>query len=202
MYNFHGLVHLCEDVKIHGNLDLFSSFPYENFLGHLKKLVRGPRNPLTQVIRRLSEIDEASSNCNLNAQTSKDYKSEHTEGPVPQFFTGEVKQFKVLSMDGAVIKTTNRDSCIKIKNRFVLVENIIVDRGAEYIVGREYRCQESFFEYPFDSTELDIFMVSSLSMTVKHFQIVESVRKYVRLPFHDKFVVIPLLHLNKPHCSY
>jgi len=202
VYNFHGLAHLCEDVKIHGNLDLFSSFPYENFLGHLKKLVRGPRNPLTQVIRRLSEIDEASSNCNLNAQASNDYKSEHTEGPVPQFFTGEAKQFKVLSMDGAVIKTTNRDSCIKIKNKFVLVENIIVDRGVEYFVGRDYRCKESFFEYPFDSTELDIFVVSNLSLTVKHFQRVESVQKYVRLPFHDKFVVIPLLHLNKPHGSY
>lgn len=179
VYNLHGMVHLCEDVKIHGNLDSFSSFPYENFLGHLKKLVRGPRNPLTQVIRRLSEIAEASSNCNLNAQTSKDYKSEHTEGPVSKFFTREVEQFKVLSMDGAVIKTTNRDSCIKINNRLVLVENIFVDRGVEYIVGREYRCPESFFEYPFDSRQLDIFMVSNLSMTLKHFQIVESVQTYL-----------------------
>lgn len=70
VYNVHGLVHLCEDVKIHGNLDLFSSFPYENFLGHLKKMVRGPRNPLTQVIRRLSEI-EASSHSGLCSQMSK-----------------------------------------------------------------------------------------------------------------------------------
>lgn len=200
VYNVHGLVHLCEDVKIHGNLDLFSSFPYENFLGHLKKMVRGPRNPLTQVIRRLSEI-EASSHSGLCSQMSKQCRSEHSEGPVPHFFKGEVKQFQMLSMDGAVITTSKRDCCVKIKNEVVLVENIIVDRGVEYIVGRQYRCQESFFEYPFDSRELGILMVSNLSMTVKHFQILESVQKYVRLPFHDKFVVIPLLHFNKPHCT-
>ncbi|GAA6081499.1 uncharacterized protein LOC113076649 isoform X1 [Tachysurus ichikawai] len=31
VYNIHGLVHLSEDVKIHGNLDLISGFPFENF---------------------------------------------------------------------------------------------------------------------------------------------------------------------------
>lgn len=57
VYNIHGLVHLSEDVKIHGNLDTISGFPFENFLGKLKKLVRGPCNPLTQVMRRLSDIE-------------------------------------------------------------------------------------------------------------------------------------------------
>lgn len=82
-------------------------------------------------------------------------------------------------------------------NRFILVENIIVDRGVEYIIDQEYRCHESFFEYIFDSRELEIFLVNNLSMTVKHFQVVESVN--VRLPFHNKFVVMPFRHLNKPH---
>lgn len=35
VYNIHGLVHLSEDVKVHGNLDLISAFPFENFLGKL-----------------------------------------------------------------------------------------------------------------------------------------------------------------------
>ncbi|KAI2646710.1 DNA-binding protein P3A2 [Labeo rohita] len=42
------------DVKQHGNLDEFSAFPFENYLGSLKKLVRRPCNPLAQVIRRPS----------------------------------------------------------------------------------------------------------------------------------------------------
>lgn len=39
VYNIHGLVHLSDDVKTHGNLDPISAFPYENFLGRLKKMV-------------------------------------------------------------------------------------------------------------------------------------------------------------------
>lgn len=42
VYNIHGLVHLSDDVKTHGNLDQISAFPYENFLGRLKKNGLGP----------------------------------------------------------------------------------------------------------------------------------------------------------------
>ncbi|XP_019735241.1 uncharacterized protein LOC109521683 isoform X3 [Hippocampus comes] len=83
--NIHGLVHLSEDVKIHGNLDLISAFPYENFLGKLKKLVRGPCNPLTQVLRRLSEMENDDFNPDVK-ETPKLYK-EHMDGPVPDDFS-------------------------------------------------------------------------------------------------------------------
>lgn len=66
----------CIFVKMLKSMVIFLSyFPYENFLGQLKKVVRGPRNSLTQVIRRLSKFEEASSNCVIYLQTSKDYES-------------------------------------------------------------------------------------------------------------------------------
>ncbi|KAI0217238.1 hypothetical protein LSAT2_030900, partial [Lamellibrachia satsuma] len=55
VYNVHGLIHLAVDVRNFGHLDSYSAFPFENFLGKLKKLVRKPNFPLQQVIRRLSE---------------------------------------------------------------------------------------------------------------------------------------------------
>jgi len=55
VYNVHGLFHLPDDVKMHGNLDCFSAFPFENKLKELKQLVRKPGYPLAQIIRRLSE---------------------------------------------------------------------------------------------------------------------------------------------------
>lgn len=36
IYDVHGLVHICDDVKQHGNLDDFSAFSFENYLGKLK----------------------------------------------------------------------------------------------------------------------------------------------------------------------
>lgn len=45
-YNVHELTHVSEDVKKHGRLDLISGFPFENFLGQIKKMVRTPHHPL------------------------------------------------------------------------------------------------------------------------------------------------------------
>ena len=55
VYNVHCLVHLAKDVMRYGTLDRFSAFPFESYLGKLKKLTKNPKFPLQQVIRRLSE---------------------------------------------------------------------------------------------------------------------------------------------------
>ena len=56
-YNVHSLKHFADDC-IHFNLplDCFSCFPFENYLGSLKRLIKGTRKPLAQLIRRLTEI--------------------------------------------------------------------------------------------------------------------------------------------------
>jgi len=59
VYNVHLLTHICDDVEIYGSLDEYSSFPFESYLGHLKKLIRSPTNPLQQIHRRLHEINSS-----------------------------------------------------------------------------------------------------------------------------------------------
>ncbi|CAN7940366.1 unnamed protein product [Ixodes hexagonus] len=54
-YNVHSLCHLAEECLTHGPLDAFSAFPFENFLGKLKRLLRTKTKPLSQVSRRVSE---------------------------------------------------------------------------------------------------------------------------------------------------
>jgi len=39
VYNVHSLIHLADDAKRHGTLDHISSFPFESYLGRLKRLV-------------------------------------------------------------------------------------------------------------------------------------------------------------------
>lgn len=116
VYNIHGLVHLSEDIKIHGNLDLISAFPYENFLGKLKRLVLGQCSPLTQVMRRLSEMEN--SDYSPDVKQTQNLDKEHTDGPLPECFSQWVHQFKVLAFDGIVVKAKERDSCIRIDNKF------------------------------------------------------------------------------------
>ncbi|KAG8224661.1 hypothetical protein J437_LFUL005163 [Ladona fulva] len=58
VYNIHSLIHLADDVKFfRAPLDKFTSFPYENFLGKMKKIIRCANNPLGQISRRLPEFD-------------------------------------------------------------------------------------------------------------------------------------------------
>ena len=49
-------------ARILESLDRVSVFPFENFLGKMKKMVRRPQNPISQVVRRLYEKDHANSN--------------------------------------------------------------------------------------------------------------------------------------------
>lgn len=194
VFNIHGLVHLSEDVKIHGKLDLISAFPYENFLGKLKRLVRGPCSPLTQVMLRLSEMEN--SDYSPDVKQTQNLKKEHTDGPLPECFSQRVRQFKVLAFDGIVVKAKDRDSCIRIDNKFILVQNIVEDKGTVYIVGNEYKQVKHFLTYPVDSKELGIYVVSNLSSSVKCFTFGKNLQRYVRLPFQNKFVVVPLMHYN------
>ena len=57
VYNVHSLIHVAQDCIKHGTLLSFPAFAFESFLGELTSLLRGTRNPLAQLIRRLSELN-------------------------------------------------------------------------------------------------------------------------------------------------
>lgn len=196
VYNIHGLTHLSDDVRVHGHLDLISGFPFENYLKQIKGMVRKPSSPLQQVVRRISELHSNSLNDEEACKPNKKFRMFHSDGPVPSGFTGTVSQFKELAIDDIVINSSERDRCIKLNNKIVLVQNIIICEFEEYIVYKEYRHIAKFFDYPIDSTELGICFVSDLSSNLMCLKLDSSVQKCVRLPLEVGFVVIPLLHAD------
>lgn len=58
VYNVHTLIHLADQCLDHGPLDGFSAFPFENYLGKVKKKLRSSHKPLAQLSRRMSEIGQ------------------------------------------------------------------------------------------------------------------------------------------------
>lgn len=44
-HNIHSLIHLADDVKVHGPLDSFSAFPFESNMKFLKKVASEGRPP-------------------------------------------------------------------------------------------------------------------------------------------------------------
>lgn len=58
VYNVHSLVHLHEDIEhFRKPLNKISCFPFENHLQAIKKLVRNSSNPIAQIAKRISELD-------------------------------------------------------------------------------------------------------------------------------------------------
>lgn len=49
---------MADDCKTYGTLDSFSAFPFENFLGKIKGLIRGSKKPLQQAYCRLIEMNQ------------------------------------------------------------------------------------------------------------------------------------------------
>jgi len=80
-YNVYSIIHLSIDCKKYGVVDSFSSFPFENYLQHIKQIVQPGPALLVQLYNRIKEEHE----CNV-LPPSKQYPfldGHHFNGPLP-----------------------------------------------------------------------------------------------------------------------
>jgi len=191
-YNVHGLVHLGNDVRNFGHLDSFSAFPFETYLGQLKKLIRSSKNPLQQIHRRLSEQNLV----NLELfQDKPDFvaKGEHTSGPVP--ISKHYQQFTQLQLNSFKITTKTPDNCVMLTTgQYFIIENIVTSEGCTQLFGQTLKHIENFFEFPCSSREIGI-VVGSLERPRRRLVALTSVKtKCVCFILkNNKFAIFPLL---------
>jgi len=116
VYNVHSLIHLADDVRLFGNLDHISAFPFENYLRKLKRLVKQPREPLQQIVRRVIEKKKLK----IELQTSRELKLTclHYNGPVPVdvINVADVQQYAVAHMANYVVSLKVKDNCLLTSN--------------------------------------------------------------------------------------
>lgn len=189
VYNVHGLVHLSNDAAKYGSLDNVSSFPFENFLGKLKRMVRKPSFALQQIIRRLSE----QSYMNASNKKAKEYpilKKEHVLGPIPDVLANGI-QYRSLETDNYSIKLNAKDSCFRVNGKIVVVKNLILKDADIFIVYQAFRNTEDFFGTPVSSNLLGIQTVYDLEMQVSFSKLTQIQSKCVLLPYKRKFLAIP-----------
>ncbi|XP_029666222.1 uncharacterized protein LOC115237366 [Formica exsecta] len=167
-HNVHGLIHLVDDVRIHGILDLFSAFKYENFLQEIKKVIRKADKPLQQLHRRYVEKNHTLYNEVLVYEENNpkiQLFEEHFNGPIIHNCTNP--QYKIINFLNYVIKVNdNANNYCLMKNGSVIeIENIAYcdTRKCLVAIGRKYMIKKDLFPVPCLSSLLEIYIVKNLS---------------------------------------
>jgi len=200
VYNIHALVHLADDVSLYGSLDRFSAFPFESFLGRLKRLVRKPNYVLAQVVNRLSENCIDFSITGLKSSFSESFvKMQHHNGPLPMEYS-QYLQFKQLISPEFYLSIKQGDNCIFARGKAWLITNILSlaeDCRERLLIVESFTNATEFYTQPLQSTDLHIYKVGQPSDNIEVVNLNEITAKCVILPCKSKYVVIPLLHTFK-----
>lgn len=195
-YNVHSLIHLVTDVRNLGNLNTIDCFPFENYLGKLKTLVRSSTNPHAQLCRRLFELSYYSK-VELSV-TKLEPKQKHSEGPTLKNTTDLVLQYKKLKTPTYVLTIFSPDNCVSIEGDIIVqIVNILCLENQFYsLICRRFLKVSEFYDYPCSSRLLNIFQVSDISPDIEKFPFASVKYKNMLLPGYKKgtYIVFPLLH--------
>jgi len=189
------LIHIADDAHRFGILDNISAFPFENYLGKLKKLIRKPSQPLVQVVHRLTEQGSISKSLWQNKSQCK-LKKKHFSGPVPNQLKGGLQYESVIINDKRVATIHEGDNCFQISEDIVLVKNIIQLNGVTYLVFSCFTNCGSLVDYPFPSCKVGIYLISNLSNNLLFLRIDKISAKLVLFPHicPGSYVALTMLH--------
>lgn len=125
--NLHCLRHLTECAVNFGTLEDFSAFPFENFLGRLKRLLRSGNKPLAQVAKRLAELNNSQiSKARFNEDANHLLRRLHSGGPLSDDKMQRCwKQFKICQFHSKKITTTHPNNTVMLKNASIVVSNTL-----------------------------------------------------------------------------
>ncbi|KAJ8684769.1 hypothetical protein QAD02_020562 [Eretmocerus hayati] len=163
-FNVHGLLHLANDVRKYGQLENFSAFRFENFIGKLKKMIRMGNQPLQQIMRRSDEIERLlKDDSRLTSKSDLDLVSRHADGPLIARLS-RVIQYKQAHLRSFQIKCDDKE-----ENCLLIDEDTIVE-ASNIVKTAEDEVKHCYW--------------SANRITAK----------MCRLPYENQYVVIPLLH--------
>lgn len=94
-HNVHNSLHLSDDVKKYGALDVFSAFKFENNMMFIKKLLQKSQHPLQQLTKRYIERENFLINYEQECHSKIVHKNEYSGGPLTfDFIDLNIKQYK------------------------------------------------------------------------------------------------------------
>lgn len=180
--NFHNFCHVPADLQHFGNINSISTYPFENYLGKIKRKIRAYRNPLQQFARRASELE--------NFGTEQTKKRIELKFPIDDGFQTIIFDNYQLSTR----KCGDKWFLIRSADRIIKFEKAVQKNNEICIHGKEIPDKKCFFEYPYQSKYNNIYISNCIEQNPVTCTPNEIKCKLFRLPYKDMYVFQPLLH--------
>jgi hypothetical protein len=177
IYNVHNLLHINEDALRYGNLSNISCFPFEDFMQQLKRVVRGKKHFVQQLVHRNAELERMANDTVL--------KSVRLSPRIVYW-----NNFRVSSDSG--------NNCFKTKcNKLILVREVMHKVPQPAILKcNVFEYVKPLKSYPCDSEKLGIHMLGKISAIHSYYKLTDLKQKYVILPYCqdlNMYIGIPML---------
>lgn len=160
-YNDHCLLYITNFVLIHGPLDAFSAFKYENYLQFVKKISKNSKHPLQDTYNRIMEkINGQPYNISLNYPILKNelnYDSSKNKSLTETLYEQLILENFVVS------SKNNKDMFSFLKNHDIVKVNKIIKYTSGQIkieVVKYHHC--TMFQSPVPSDIIKIFYINEV----------------------------------------
>lgn len=193
--NIHNTSHVVDDVETFGPLDTISAYPFENALHHLKLKLKQCNYPLQQIARRILE--------SVSSLKVAALKPDNFSPKVDHAFTNSehnlaFKQVKYKPNSIISSHTANgKDKWFLTHDNAIVKFQFVVKRNDKFIIcGSTVKNTQNFFQKPFDSKNLNIFLSDGeVNAAESHyFELTTIKAKMFCLPYEKQWVFVPLLH--------
>lgn len=153
-YNFHNLLHIHEDAKLHGSLDGISAFKFENHLQKVKRKVRKAGGVATQIYKRCVESS-------YHIKKEDNYKQ-------PKIFR-KIKDGKILNIktNGFLFSLRYPNNYCLVENKIVKITEINISQNVPLFSGTEITNLTAAFLQPIDSTYFNIYWAADIAFGTK-----------------------------------
>lgn len=209
--NMHNLVHLIDDVERFGPLDTFDAYPFESKLYVIKNMIRSGNLPLSQIAKRLTEIQKNATNIEIHfnkneVQLKKKADLEDVDKKLRKIVKKKsLDLYNFVQLGSFCLDTKRKADCWILTKQLevVKVDMIAFDSKDKTIslYGAKLKTQEDYFKKPVLSSALQIY-ASDLKLNPSELLPLDKLRcKMVCINTNDKnlpkSVFIPLLHTLK-----
>ncbi|XP_055687362.1 uncharacterized protein LOC129792384 [Lutzomyia longipalpis] len=193
--NVHNLTHVADDVRQLGALPSISSYPFENHLQDVKRLIRMGRSPLAQVAKRLCERSCISLKDKIKVPQLKNKTSDiHEIGDCHGTFSTLILRTDLMLNSGRKNKYF-----LNFDNEIIAAVNFTKMNGEFYVYGKKIGgAYQDFFQIPIRSSLLNIYKIDSIEYEDKKLYSIREIKcKFSRQKYLNTSVFIPLIHTLK-----